>query len=161
MASTSWGTPFLVLTDLNHCECPPRLIQEWLPGPKHPNLRFRVAVREVEAWLMADRTAFARFLGIARELVPQDVGDIDHPKEFLIGLAAHSRRREIRDALVPRRGSTARIGRDYNGKLTEFVNGHWRVEVARQYSGSLRKAVQALAAFQPLYSKPTPSRGSC
>jgi hypothetical protein len=53
------GMPFLVLTDLNSTECPPTLIKKWLPYPKHPNLLFRVAVREVEAWLLAHRDAFA------------------------------------------------------------------------------------------------------
>ncbi|HEX9971235.1 MAG TPA: hypothetical protein VGD14_04115 [bacterium] len=48
-------TPFLVLTDLDQVECAPILIKEWLPVPKHPNLLFRVAVREVESWVLAHR----------------------------------------------------------------------------------------------------------
>jgi hypothetical protein len=33
--------------------CAPPLCEQWIPGPA-PFLCFRVAVREVEAWLMAD-----------------------------------------------------------------------------------------------------------
>ena len=43
------GIPFFLLTDLDKNECAPMLIQEWLTVPLHPNLIFRVAVREVEA----------------------------------------------------------------------------------------------------------------
>ena len=48
------GTPFLVLTDLE-AECPPIQIREWLPEPAHQNLLFRIAVKEVESWLLSDR----------------------------------------------------------------------------------------------------------
>ncbi len=48
------GTPFLVLTDLDEAACPASLLRSWLPTPPHPNLIFRVAVREVESWLLAD-----------------------------------------------------------------------------------------------------------
>jgi hypothetical protein len=66
--------PFIVLTDLDNCECPSRLIEDWLDSPRHPNLLFRVAVREVEAWLLADRVNFSRFLVIAQESVPMNKG---------------------------------------------------------------------------------------
>jgi len=46
--------------------------KKWLPYPKHPNLLFRVAVKEVEAWLLAHRAAFATFLGISDKLIPQE-----------------------------------------------------------------------------------------
>ena len=39
--------PFLVLTDLDNSPCPSTLVREWLPVERHPNLIFRVAVREV------------------------------------------------------------------------------------------------------------------
>ena len=64
------GTPFLVLTDLDKKECAPLLIQEWLQVPKHPNLLFRIAVRSVESWLLADRTSFASYLGVQRNSIP-------------------------------------------------------------------------------------------
>src|SRR5271166_3110925 len=47
------GIPFILLTDLDRCVCPAKLFGDWLKAPRHPNLLFRVAVREVEAWLLA------------------------------------------------------------------------------------------------------------
>src|SRR5271166_4667562 len=49
------GTPFLVATDLDNYECPPALIADWLRHPKHHNLLICIAVREAEAWVLADR----------------------------------------------------------------------------------------------------------
>src|SRR6266446_4484885 len=56
------GTPFLVGTDLDEYECPPALIDDWLTHARHHNLLVRVAVRDAEAWVLADRHRFADFL---------------------------------------------------------------------------------------------------
>ncbi len=64
-----------------------------MPDPA-PYMCFRVAVREVEAWLLADREQIARFLSIARSRVPQSPETLDNPKQRLVELARHSRRRE-------------------------------------------------------------------
>src|SRR5438445_12986177 len=48
-------SPWVVLVDLNSdADCAPPLCTAWLPQPA-PMMCFRVAVREVEAWLFADR----------------------------------------------------------------------------------------------------------
>ena len=46
------GIPFAVLTDLDRYPCPMALIADWLRVPRHSNLLFRVAVHEVEAWIL-------------------------------------------------------------------------------------------------------------
>jgi hypothetical protein len=56
--------------------------------PQHPNLLLRVAVREVEAWLFAHKTAFAEFLGVSRDLIPDNVEQVENPKEFVVTLAS-------------------------------------------------------------------------
>jgi hypothetical protein len=48
--------PWLVLVDLDDESCAFSLCQSWLPVPAR-YLCFRVAVRQVEAWLMADAEA--------------------------------------------------------------------------------------------------------
>ncbi len=106
-----------MLTDLDKKECPLALLQEWLSSPKHPNLIFRVAIIEVEAWLLAHREAFAEFLGISVHLIPDDLDTVADPKQFLIGLANRSRKRILREAIVPSGNSTSKIGKDYNGQL--------------------------------------------
>jgi len=141
------GMPFLVLTDLNSTECPPTLIKKWLPFPKHPNLLFRVAVREVEAWLLAHREAFALFLGISEKLIPQEIEAVADPKQLLINLTAKSKNRKIREAIVPPAEKTVTMGPDYNEKLKEFINNYWQAERAAQYSPSLQRTINAITTL--------------
>ncbi|HLP90561.1 MAG TPA: hypothetical protein VK184_18515 [Nostocaceae cyanobacterium] len=146
------GIPYIVLTDLDRKDCPLALIEQWLPYPKHPNLLFRIAVREVETWLLADREAFANFLGIQQILIPQDVDAIDDPKQTLINLAKKSKKGELRDAIVPKPNSTAKVGRDYNGQLIYFVENFWKAEVAKLCSPSLQRTVNSIAIFEPVFN---------
>ncbi|MBN1830100.1 MAG: hypothetical protein JW884_13295 [Deltaproteobacteria bacterium] len=142
-------TPILVLTDLDRTECAPILLREWLNVSPHKNLIFRVAVREVESWIMAHRKAFAAFLGIGINLVPTNPDELADPKRTLLDLAARSRKRELREAIVPAPKSTAKVGPDYNGRLGEFVMMNWDVCEAAQNSLSLGKAFRAIASFDP------------
>lgn len=141
------GIPFLILTDLNATECPPALLQDWLPYPKHPHLLFRVAVREVESWLLADRTGIAKFLGIPKVLVPINPETVNNPKERIIELASRSRKRKLREAIVPSKKGTAKIGPDYNGALRSFVTATWNVEEARNNALSLKRCLDCLSSF--------------
>lgn len=145
------GMPYLILTDLDNAECPLAIISSWLAQPKHPNLIFRVAIKEVESWLLAHREAFAEFLGITVSLIPANVDEIADPKQLLINLARKSRKRKLREAIVPERNSTAKIGKDYNGQLIDFVQNYWQVESAQVNSRSLQRAMNALINFQPTW----------
>lgn len=148
------GIPFLVGTDLDQYECPPVLIADWLYAPKHPNLLIRVAVREAEAWVLADRDGFAKFLGIRAVLIPPDVEALPNPKETLIGLARRSKRKNLRDDLCPRAGTTSRIGPNYNGQLAHFVSETWNPHAAKLNSNSLKRTMDRLTAFRPTWAHP-------
>ncbi|NCJ05989.1 DUF4276 family protein [Synechococcales cyanobacterium C] len=141
--------PFIVLTDLDHQACPLALMAEWLPDPHHPNLIFRVAVREVEAWLLADRKNFSQFLNISADKIPLNVDEILDPKQHLINLVRHCRRQSLKKAIIPLAGSTATVGRDYNNTLIGFVNHGWQAQTAQQNSPSLRRAMDALQRYKP------------
>lgn len=142
--------PYLVLIDLDREICAPSLIAALFPyDTKHSNLIFRIAVREVETWLLADQDAFARFTGISRTLIPDSVDDLSDPKQFFMNLIRRSNRRRIKESILPRQGSTAQIGRNYNGALVEYVVEFWRPDIARTNSNSLNKAMIALETFCP------------
>ena len=143
------GTPFLLLTDLDATECAPVLIRNWLPIPQHPNLIFRVAVKEVESWILAHRHAFAQFLGILPERIPLVTDTIENPKQFLIKLSRKCRRRELKEGIVPKPNSTAKQGPDYNAILGRFIQSNWDVHIAQKHSPSLCRAFQALNQFEP------------
>lgn len=147
------GTPFLVLTDLNSTECAPILIRDWLPVPRHNNLIFRIAVREVESWLMADRASFARFFGIRISIVTNLPDELPDPKKYLLELVSRSPKRELKRAIIPADESTAKIGPDYNGVLSRFVRNKWNVDEAAKVSPSLSCAIDAIKSFRPIYSQ--------
>jgi|SRR5271154_4822600 len=145
------GIPFLLGTDLDTYDCPPDLIDDWLSHPKHHNLLIRVAVREVEAWVLADKQNLAGFLRIQAALIPDDVEAIPNPKQRLVELARRSRSREMREDLCPPANSTRKVGPNYNARMTAFVLQHWNLASARQHAPSLARAVDRLINFDPVY----------
>jgi|SRR5450432_704259 len=151
-AAAAAGKSILLLTDLDHHPCPPGLIEEWLDAEPHTNLIFRVAVREVESWLLADRDGLADFLGIGVAVMPSQPDQIPDPKQSLVNLARRSRRRTLRESIVPRDGSTAVQGPDYNGCLGDFVRGHWNRNAALGGSPSLEGAWSRLMVFEPTWA---------
>ena len=143
------GIPCILLRDLDNWDCAPLLLERYLPVHKHKNLLFRVAVKEVEAWLMADRLGFSNFIGVKSSRIPYDTETIDNPKEFLIGLAKTSRFKTIREDIVPYYTTTAKQGRGYNSRLITFVNNHWNPDTAENHSDSLKRTLNALKHYSP------------
>jgi hypothetical protein len=143
--------PWLVVVDLNRdAECAPDFVRSVLPNPAN-GMRFRVAVRAVEAWLLADAERLAAFLGIAAVKIPRRPDAEPDPKSTLINLARRSRRQLLRQDMVPREGSRARVGPGYTDRLIDFVTATehpWRPEVALEHSDSLRRCVEALQALR-------------
>ena len=146
---TARGFPVVMITDLdNSSSCAPSLIDEWLRVPAEKAFMFRVAVLEVESWVMADKRAISRFLGISVSSIPHQVDEIENPKEMLVSLARASSSGSIRDDLVPPHGSTAKVGPAYNTRLVEFVRDVWDPRRAADVSPSLARALRALTVFR-------------
>lgn len=137
-------SPWFVLVDLDTDHpCAPPMVTDWVPEPA-ALLCFRVAVHECEAWLLADRPAFATFLGVAVTRIPQDLETVLEPKELVVNLARRSRKRDIRDDLVPSPSSGRSVGPAYGAKLSEFVRDNWDPARAAQSSNSLQRAIDCL-----------------
>lgn len=146
------GKPFVVLTDLDDAECPATLIGNWLKFEPNRNLIFRVAVRKVEAWLLADNRNLAKFLRVPERYMPREPEALRDPKATLIELAERSRFRYIRDSLLPRQGSTAKQGRGYNECLGGFVREYWDWREASSRAASLAKALERFERFEPVWA---------
>jgi len=143
-------SPWVVLVDLNHEEeCAPPLRAKWLPNPA-PYMCFRVAVRMVEAWLLADRERLSHFLAVDARRLPLNPEAIENPKHAMVELAQLSRRREIRLDMTPRPGSGRLVGPAYTSRLIEFVAGpaaSWRPDAAAKVSDSLDRCLRSLRQF--------------
>jgi len=146
-AAAQTGSNWLVLVDLDADECAPQYLHDHSPGSAH-NFLLRVAVRELEAWLLADRERIANFLGVAESKIPFRVEEVFDPKQLIVDLARKSRKREIRDDLPPQPGVTAKQGILYNARMGEFINRYWRLEEARKSSDSLNRMYARLKSFR-------------
>ena len=64
---------YLTMVDLmdTRLPCAPQICHAWLPHPNRKML-FRVVVREVESWLLADREGIADFLSVPLNRIPND-----------------------------------------------------------------------------------------
>jgi len=142
----SKGTPFFVLTDLDEYDCPATLVFDWLGEEVQPNCLFRIAVREVEAWLLADKKGFAEYVGVSEYILPRNPEAEDDPKRSLIKVVSRSRKRSVREDVIPL-NEYARVGPNYNDRLSEFVAKYWDVNNAMQNSDSLRRAYNKLRTF--------------
>ncbi|MDE0041965.1 MAG: hypothetical protein OXT74_08015 [Candidatus Poribacteria bacterium] len=142
------GPPYVFMfTDLDSPKrCVPELIQSWVKAPLNPGFFLRVAVMEIESWVMADRGSLAAFLSIPVARIPVTPDDISDPKECLVSLASESKKKSIRDQLVPpRSAATARVGPEYNSRLSQFVRDDWNLERAAAVSPSLKRTVDRIA----------------
>ena len=139
------GVAIFMLTDLDSPQnCPPKLIRSWIKATLNPRFLFRVAVMEVESWVMADRIGFAAFLSIPPHRIPSLTDNILNPKEFLVSLARRSRKKAVRAALVPMPGANAPVGIEYNTLLSGFVREQWNLERAATVSPSLKRTLDRL-----------------
>lgn len=136
--------PWLILVDLDQdAPCAPLLCRDWVVHPA-PHLCFRVAVRAMEAWLMADADALASYLSVPRTRVPTDPEAEITPKRTLVNLARRSRRPAVVKDMVPREGSGRSEGPAYASRIVEFASHHWRPDVAAERADSLRRAIACL-----------------
>lgn len=140
-------SPWVVLIDLNgDADCAPPFVAQHMPAPA-AHMTFRVAVREAEAWLLADRGAFARFLGVSQARLPRNPETVADPKQEVVNIARHSSKRTVREEIIPAPGAGRTTGPGYVAQMIEFIARHWEPPRAATRSDSLRRSLDRLAAL--------------
>ena len=102
--------PVLIITDLDDRHCPLALLEDWrgTRGVLPDNLLLRVAVREIESWVMADHEGMRSLIGNKGKLPPEpDL--LPDPKSHLLKLAEYAPR-AIRVDLVIKKGAQGKPG---------------------------------------------------
>lgn len=141
------GSPWFVLRDLDHdaaCAVSFLTKKKFLPARW---MCFRLAVREVESWLLADHEGVADYFRIERRLLPDNPDEEDDPTQTLVNLARKSKSTRVKRAMVPKPGTSASVGPEYEGVVIEFGLNVWDIERASQRSESLRRARRALRSL--------------
>ena len=143
------GITSILVTDLDANHTPNDLGRNWFGVvclsalPK--GFLFRVAIREIEAWIMADRKGFAPYLSVSPDNFPDDSESILDPKRFLLNLIdAKCKKKRFRE-MLPLKGQ--KIGINYNPILVDFVENHWNIANATLHSSSLRRAIDRIGSF--------------
>jgi hypothetical protein len=136
--------PVVLITDLDQSTCAPALIADWLQGAAQPaGFVFRVAVREIESWLIADHEGLRNLMGPRVRSLPENPDGLIDPKRTLLGIAEKAHR-AVREDLVVRRHAIASQGLGYNAILCEMVRAQWSPTRAAQRSPSLARTRQRL-----------------
>jgi len=139
---------WLVLRDMDRdADCPSTLVRQLLPTPSQ-FMCLRIAVRSMEAWLLADREKISDYLGVSIARIPLDPESLLNPKTELVEIAKHARRREIREDIVPASQSIASVGVGYTLRVGEFASKVWRPKVAARQSRSLARCLVALNGWK-------------
>jgi len=138
--------PVVLLTDLDRYVCPLELMRDWFGDVVRPNrLIFRIAVREIESWLLADHDAMKQLIGQKGKL-PTDPDALSDPKAKLLALAKNASK-DVRHDLIRANGVVASQGIGYNARLTSFVSSVWNPERAASRSASLGRTRARLREF--------------
>ena len=143
--------PFLVLRDFDgDAICPGALVKAKLPK-RAKFMCFRIVVPEIEAWIMADRTAFCAWLGVAEDQIPQELEQLSDAKALVLRLAVKSPSKGLKQDLLPRTGSGRREGPLYAARLIEFVSQKWNPGRAAA-SGRVPALARAIERLQATLS---------
>lgn len=142
--------PVFLLIDMDRptrrLPCVPELVKNWMGTTLRPDkLLFRVAVCEIESWLLADHEGMRALFGNSTKL-PDFPDTVPDPKECLINLARRAPRK-IRELLVPEHDAAASKGTGYNDCLGKWVKETWSPERAAERSPSLKKTRIRLKEF--------------
>jgi hypothetical protein len=145
--NASRALPHVVLVDLDGGTCPPLLLEQWGVVNLPDGMMFRVAVREIESWVLADRNGFSAFFGVAANKITLDPESLLDPKQSLINLVRKGRNRKLIAEVVPKQGTPMSKGPLYNERLSEFVMSVWNVDAAIASAPSLRRMFGRLQTF--------------
>ncbi len=140
-----YGRPVLALLDLDDDPCPAGPVAALLPD-KSPRMLLRVSVRSAEAWLMADREAYARHLQVPIRLVPAAPEIHRDLKSRVIGWAAEGRYARLVRQFQERRARGLMDWQILGAIQAEFIVSTWNpVRAAHaERSPSLSRALARL-----------------
>lgn len=149
-SALSNAMPVIIGVDLDHDQCAPTLLAKWQASfQPNRNLIIRIAVREIESWVLADRKRIAALISAPSDNIAKDPDNLDDPKIFLLEMAREFAKEDLRRELVPVNfGQYPRIGPAYNATMAQFVMSRWRPAVARKKSDSLDRALRAFESVQ-------------
>ena len=144
---SSRSTPFFVLLDSDNEGCAKKMLDSLsLKAPPY-NFILRIAVHEVESWILADYDNFLKVINVKSGHCPVNTDTIKQPKEYILNLARKSASSMIKKSLLPTKDGGALQGPGYNSVMVRFALEKWDIFNASLRSESLKRAVLHLKSF--------------
>ena len=142
------GEPVIVFIDLDSTLCAPRLLDNLqkshpIKDRQPPNkFQIRIAVREVESWLLADKEGLETYFGISQKAIHPSPERLRDPKQELLNLIKGKAKAKFKRAMLPKGKGT--IGTGYNDYLVDFINTVWDSTRACANADSLVRAIKRI-----------------
>lgn len=141
------GQSVLCIADSDQ-HCPVTLVTKWLaPYPSAARFVLRLAVREAESWVLADRAGMNQHFKVPVGKLPHQPDELVDPKTDLLRYLAKYAPMALRREMVARSGASLRRGVGYNAGLRSFVASTWGPERAAGQSPSLQRALIGIAGL--------------
>lgn len=132
--------PVLCVADTDG-QCALEWLRQWRPPDATPTLILRLAVREAESWVLADRAGFAASMQVPAGRIGRAVDELADPELHVLQLVRGSKGRVLREEMVSAT-DPCKQGSGYNLHLCHFVRTTWDVARARAALRSLAGAVR-------------------
>ncbi len=142
------GEPVIIFIDLDNIRCAPRLLGNLqkshpIKDRQPPNkFQIRIAVREVESWLLADKQGMETYFGISQKAIPPSPEKLSDPKQELLNLIKKNAKARFKREMLPK--GKGNIGTGYNDYLVHFIDTVWDYKRACTNSDSLTRAIKRI-----------------
>lgn len=136
---------WLVLRDQNsEADCPGDIARRLLPKPAKL-MCFRLVVRAIESWFLADENFCSGVLGLPARFLAIPPESLPAPKTHFLSALANSGKRSIREQMVrSNRRGLLEAGPLYNDNLSRFAQDKWSPSRAAKKSASLQRAIRRI-----------------
>ena len=146
--NSSKSNPFFVLIDSDNESCAKKMLNSLLQKVPPSNFIFRIAVHEIESWILADFDNLIKTLNVKSGRCPSNLDTIKLPKEYILNLARKSASSLIKKSLLPTKVGGATQGPGYNSIMVRFAMEKWNISNASLHSESLNRAILCLETFR-------------
>lgn len=134
--------PVLCIADTDR-RCAVELLEKHRPPNLSARFLFRLAVPEIESWILADNKGFAEHFRVPESRLPRKPDELQDAKLTILRLIQKSKSKLYRDEMISAYDRN-KLGTGYNLHLSSFVREKWAVEEAGKRSDSLARSVQRL-----------------